>query len=136
MNGKMNGIDILEHSGEGYRRLVANAKWTLAGLNYAPRFDAENLAELERHNRTDETFVLLAGQATLLVGEKAARVPMEPLKLYNVRAGQWHHILVSPDARVLVAENADTSKDNTDYLDLATGRIFRKRPTFEEVLPD
>ena len=132
----MNGIDILEHAGDGYRRLVTNAKWTLAGLNYASRFDEGNLVELERHNQTDETFVLLAGQATLLVGETAVRVPMEPLKLYNVRAGIWHHIVVSKDARVLVAENADTSKDNTDYLDLATGRVFRKRPAFEEVLPD
>lgn len=133
---EMNGIDIREHDGLGYRRLVNNAKWTLASLNYAPRFDAQNVVELERHNRTDETFVLLSGEATLLVGETATRVPLAPLKYYNVRAGQWHHIIVSKDARVLVAENADTSKDNTDYLELATGRVFQKRPTFEEVLPD
>ena len=53
---EMNGIDIREHDGLGYRRLVNNAKWTLASLNYAPRFDAQNVVELERHNRTDETF--------------------------------------------------------------------------------
>lgn len=51
---------------------------------------------------------------------------MEPLKYYNIRAGQWHHIVVSKDARVLVAENSDTSRNNTDYLELATGRIFQK----------
>ncbi len=131
----MDGLDILEHGGTEYRRLVNNARWTLASLNWAPRFDEANLAELERHNRTDETFVLLHGKATLLLGEKAQRVEMEPLKYYNVRAGIWHHILVSRDARVLVAENADTSKDNTEYLSLATGKVFRKRPGFEEVLP-
>lgn len=91
---EMNGIDIREHDGLGYRRLVNNAKWTLASLNYAPRFDAQNVVELERHNRTDETFVLLSGAATLLVGETATRVPLAPLKYYNVRAGQWHHIIV------------------------------------------
>ena len=132
----MDGLDILEHTGGEYRRLVSNAKWTLASLNYAPRFDERNIVNLERHNLTDETFVLLAGSATLLVGEKAERVKMEPLKFYNVRAGIWHNIFVSKDARVLVAENANTSKDNTDYLDLRTGKVFRKRPTFEEVLPD
>ena len=132
----MNGVDILEHAGGEYRRLVSNAKWTLASLNYAPRFDEKNIVDLERHNLTDETFVLLAGKATLLVGEGAERVKMEPLKLYNVRAGVWHNIFVSKDARVLVAENANTSKDNTDYLDLESGNVFRKRPTFEEVLPD
>ena len=131
----MEGLDIKEYGGEGYLRLVNNAKWTLATLNYAARFDEANFVEMERHNLTDETFVLLQGSATLIVGEKAERLVMEPLKYYNVRAGIWHHILVSEDARVLVAENSDTSKDNTDYLELATGRIFRKFPEFEEVLP-
>ena len=132
----MNGIDIYDYRGEGYARQVNGAKWTLAALNYAARFDERNIADLERHNLTDETFVLLAGEATLLIGKDAERVKMEPLKYYNIRAGIWHNIIVSKDARVLVAENADTSKDNTDYLDLKTGKVFRKRPTFEEVLPD
>ena len=132
----MKGLDILEHCGIEYRRLVNNAKWTLASLNWAPRFDESNVCELERHNLTDETFVLLNGKATLLVGEKADRIEMEPLKYYNVRAGIWHHIIVSEDARVLVAENANTSKDNTEYLSLATGEVFRKYPEFEVVLPD
>ncbi len=132
----MIGLDILEHGGTEYRRLVNNAKWTLASLNWAPRFDEGNLTELERHILTDETFVLLQGKATLLLGEKAERVEMEPLKYYNVRAGIWHHITVSKDARVLVAENANTSKDNSEYLCLATGKVFRKRPVFEEILPD
>lgn len=132
----MKGLDIFEHTGAEYRRLVNNAKWTLASLNWAPRFDETAVSELERHNLMDETFVLLCGEATLLVGEKAEPVKMEPLKFYNVRAGIWHHIVVSKDARVLVAENADTSKDNTDYLSLASHTVFSKRPSFEEVLPD
>ena len=132
----MKGLDILEHSGTEYRRLVNNAKWTLASLNWGPRFDEKNIVDLERHNLTDEVFVLLQGSATLLIGEKAERVEMEPLKYYNVRAGIWHNIFVSKDARVLVAENANTSKDNTDYLSLETGKVFRKYPAFEEVLPD
>lgn len=131
----MKGLDILEHEGTEYRRLVNNAKWTLASLNWAPRFDEKNIRELERHNLTDEVFVLLKGKATLLIGEKAERVEMEPVKFYNVRAGIWHNIMVSEDARVLVAENANTSKDNSDFLCLETGKIFRKFPEFEEVLP-
>ena len=131
----MNGLDVLEYSGDGYSRVVSGAKWTVAALNYAERFDERNIVDLERHNLTDETFVLLSGEATLLVGEEAKRVNMEPLKFYNVRAGVWHNIVVTPGSRVLVAENADTSKDNTDYLDMKTRRIFKKRPSFEEVLP-
>ena len=130
----MNELDILEYTGESYCRLVSGAKWTVAALNYAERFDEKNIVDLERHNLTDEAFVLLAGEAALLVGERAERVKMEPLKVYNVRAGAWHNIFVSRDARVLVIENADTSKDNTEYRDLKTGKVFRKRPVFEEVV--
>ena len=131
----MKGLDILEYTGEDYARVVRGARWTVAALNYAPRFDERNIVDLERHNVTDETFVLLSGSATLIVGEDAERIQMEPLKIYNVRAGAWHNIFVSPDARVLVVENADTSKDNTEYLDLKTRKVFRKHPSFEEVLP-
>ncbi len=131
----MNGLDIFENSGDGYSRVVSGSKWTVASLNYAPRFDERNIVDLERHNLTDETFVLLSGSATLIVGDDAERILMEPLKIYNVRAGAWHNIVVSPDARVLVVENADTSKDNTEYLDLKTRKVFRKHPSFEEVLP-
>ena len=122
----MDGIDILSYSGEGYSRVVSGDKWTLAALNWAPRFELSNIVDLERHNLTDETFVLLQGKATLLVGENADKVEMEPLKYYNVRAGVWHNIAVSKDARVLIGENSDTSRDNTDYLSLETGKVYRK----------
>ena len=131
----MNGLDIIEYGGEGYKRLVNGAKWTLATLNHAERFNEANFAHLERHNLTDETFVLLSGEATLLIGAEAARVRMEPLKYYNVRAGIWHHIFVAPGTRVLVAENADTSLANSDYLDIRTGKVYQRRPAFEEVMP-
>ena len=119
-------LEILEYAGEGYKRVVDTGKWTLAALNYAERFDERNFVTLERHNLTDETFVLLAGEATLLVGEKEQKVQMEALKYYNIPAGGWHHIFVKPGTRVLVAEDSDTSKANTDYLEVATGRIFKK----------
>ena len=112
------GLDILEHAGEGYARVIDGPKWTVAELNYAERFDERKISYLERHNLTDETFVLLAGEATLLIGENAERVPLEMLKCYNVKAGVWHNIIVTPGTRVLVVENSDTSKENTDYLNL------------------
>ena len=117
----MEGLEVLEHAGEEYRRLVDGPKWTLASLNYAPRFDEANFEKLERHLLTDETFVLLCGRATLVVGEGAERVEMEPLRYYNVKAGVWHHIFVDPGTRVLVAENSDTSKANTEYMPVRAG---------------
>ena len=122
----MEGLEIFEHAGEGYKRLVDRPKWTVASLNYAQRFDENGITYLERHNLTDETFVLLTGEATLLVGREAGRVRMEPLKFYNIKAGVWHNIIVTPGTRVLVAENSDTSKDNSDFLDIKTGETFRR----------
>jgi len=109
------GLDVLEYLGEGYRRMVQGSKWTVAFLNYALRFDESEFRQLERHLLTDETFVLLEGEATLVIGGGARRVRMAPLKLYNVKMGVWHHIFLTPGARVLIAENADTSKENTEY---------------------
>lgn len=113
------GLDILEHTGEGYARVVDGPKWTVAELNYAEKFDADGISYLERHIETDETFVLLTGEATLLIGENAQRVHLETLKCYNVKAGVWHNIILTPGTRVLVVENSDTSRSNTDYLELA-----------------
>lgn len=30
--------------------------------------------------------------------------------------GVWHNILVTEDAKVLIVENADTGKHNSDYM--------------------
>lgn len=120
------GLEILRCEGEGYHRVVDGPKWTVAALDYAERFDEKNITCLERHNLTDETFVLLDGTATLLIGERAERVPLEPLTCYNVKAGTWHNIIVTPGTHTLIVENSDTGLANTDYLELATGRLFRR----------
>ena len=77
-------MKICECADEGYRRLVENPVWTVAVINYAPRFDAANFVRMERHMKTDEVFVLLAGRATLVVGETMERVEMEPTKVYTM----------------------------------------------------
>ncbi len=66
----------------------------------------------ERHLETDEAFVLLEGKALLI--EDDTEYEMEKCKVYNIKKGIWHHIVVSPDATVLVIENSNTSPDNTE----------------------
>ena len=84
--------------------------WTLGILRYCQRFS--KCGEMERHLLTDEVFVLLEGTATLITEEGA--YPMEKNALYNIPKGEWHHIVVSEDATVLVAENSNTAKENTE----------------------
>ena len=113
MNDK---IDILEHNGPGYATVMKFESWRVAVLNYAKEFDPETPLKLERHMETDEIFVLLDGNATLIIGEEKQRYVMEKNKVYNVRAGTWHHIHTDAEGKVLIVENVDTGRANTDYM--------------------
>ena len=108
------GLQVYETDVEDYRRLVDGSKWTVAALGHSERFDPRTPIRLERHLLTDETFVLLSGSATLILGESCERIPMERGKVYNITAGTWHHIQVEPGTQVLVIEDSDTSKANTE----------------------
>ena len=112
----MEGVEILYSQEEGYRPQVHFEAWRVAILRYAERFDRKNLSRVERHHLTDEVFVLLEGEATLVIGEKCEDCRMEVNKIYNVKKDVWHHIILSQDARVLVVENDNTGLDNTEYL--------------------
>ena len=70
--------------------------------------------------KTDEVFILLSGEATIIeggAGDAPADVvctKLRPLESCNLPAAVWHHIHVSRDGVVAIAENADTSKANTE----------------------
>jgi mannose-6-phosphate isomerase-like protein (cupin superfamily) len=109
-------MDIITYRGEGYSTVIKFGSWRTGLIRWAGRF--ESLTYFERHNLTDEVFILLEGRAVLYTADKdmnAERHEMESGTLYNVRAAEWHAVTLSRDALVMVVENADTSKDNTDY---------------------
>ncbi len=103
-------IDRQTHTGEGFRVLCESGEWKIGFLHYCERFSA--CTEMERHRLTDESFVLLAGRAILYTEQE--QIPMAPETLYTVPAGEWHHIVVSPDAAVMVVENRNTARENTE----------------------
>ena len=108
------GLEIREYTGEGYRRVFEFGAWTVAILNRNAEFTKNTY--VEAHLLTDEVFVLLRGSATLYIGAEREPVKMEPRKLYDVKAGTYHSIEVSPDASVLICENRDTCRDNSRYI--------------------
>ena len=115
MDEKLNGLlETYSYDGIGYQRGIVFEGWTVAVLNWEERF--EKIEKLERHNLTDEVFILVEGEATLILGEQMYTVPMEKNKFYNVRMGVWHAVRVSRDCKIIIVENANTSKQNTDYL--------------------
>ena len=92
--------------------------WRIGLISPAERFTEEGMTYLERHNMTDEVFILLQGNATLIIGEEKTYVPMETGILYNVEQSEWHHVLIEKDSIVAVVENKGTSKENTEYMEL------------------
>lgn len=121
-----NLLEIHEFTGIGYKPLIDFGAWRVAMLRYIDELIPDQIERVERHNETDEVFVLLAGQALLFIGqgddqlEALEPLRMQPLKQYNVRRGAWHVAILSRDASILLVENQNTGKTNTDYFPLNT----------------
>lgn len=118
-------LEIRTHENPGYLPLVDHGAWRVAVLNFCDELLPHNLTRLQRHDETDEVFVLLRGRCILFIGDGDAEagavvaVDLEPLKIHNVKRGVWHNHTLSRDASVLVVENRDTTYDNSPFCDLA-----------------
>ena len=106
----MENVTISRFDGTDFQVMTQFEGWKIGLLRHSQRFSA--CCQMERHLKTDEVFVLLEGSATLYVEDET--IPMDKCTVYNVKTGAWHHIVVSEDATVLVVENSNTSRDNTE----------------------
>lgn len=118
-------LEIRQYSGAGYQPLIDYGAWRVAILRWEEASLPGNITCMERHTQTDEVFVLLEGQATLILGGNSIKVDgihprkVDPGMLYNVKQDAWHTVLLSRDASILIVENRDTGKDNTEYCSLS-----------------
>ena len=119
-----NLLEVRQYTGEGYQPVIDFESWRVAILNYIEEIHPEKIDFVERHNETDEVFILMRGQGTLFLGEGQAKIErlhpvvMESGKLYNVKRGVWHTIVLSRDGSVLIVENRNTARENSSYLPL------------------
>ena len=107
-------MNTYKFDGTDFKAVFQTDEWKIGILRYSERFS--KLGCFERHLKTPEIFVLLEGEATLY--EKNGNgdiisISMEKNIVYEIEIAKWHHIVVSEDAYVLVVENSDTSKENT-----------------------
>lgn len=105
-------IEIYEYDGAGYEPTMHFGEWRVALMNYSD--DLAALKKYEHHLLTDEVFVLLDGKATLVVGDDKTEYKMEKFKIYNIKKGVWHGTVMSPDAKLLIVENQNTTADNSE----------------------
>ena len=110
-------IEIKENpkNGNGFDTLHTFEDWKVAFITSGAQYG--ELKMLKRHTKTDEVFVLVKGEATLYTAdgdEPLQTTGLEKEKLYVVGKNTWHHLKVSQDALIVVVENSDTTKENTE----------------------
>jgi len=117
-------IEISSYKGEGYTPMIDYNTWRVAILRYCDELLVENIKTMQKHNETDEVFVLLEGNCTLFVSgdsdtvDEIVAYKMEPLKLYNIKKGVWHTHTLDEKATVLIVENKDTCDQNSPTIHL------------------
>lgn len=117
-------VEVRNHEGNGYQPMIDYDKWRVAILRYYDELRPENINKMQRHNETDEVFVLLGGRCILFIGEgndtitSITGVDLEPQKIYNVKRGVWHSHTLSTDSSVLIVENRDTTTQNSPKMPL------------------
>jgi mannose-6-phosphate isomerase-like protein (cupin superfamily) len=62
-------LQVTEYTGEGYQPLVDYGSWRVAILRYIDELLPQNITNMQRHDETDEVFVLLSGRCILFLGE-------------------------------------------------------------------
>ena len=126
-------MEVLKYGfeGEGMTRVFENEKWMVGIKNWKPMNDIANINCLERHNETDELFILLKGRCTLLYANETAQgldiraVEMEPLKVYNIPRTLWHNTVTRHDTKLALIEDSSTGSANSDAIDLTPEQIKR-----------
>jgi len=118
-------VDIFDWDGPGYRHFVDHRGWRVALMNYEERFDLHHQEQVERHNGSDEVFVLTRGQGVLFTLTDAGLqvFDMQPGAIYNVTAGTWHSCIGLPDTSWLIVECDDVGAANTDFRTLAPAEL-------------
>lgn len=118
-------VEIREYDGAGYKPLIDYGAWRVAILRWDQSMLPEKMEYIERHTQTDEVFVLLNGQATLILGGNQSKVDrlsyqvMQRGKLYNVKQNAWHTVILSREASILIVENQDTGFENSEHCNLS-----------------
>ncbi len=117
-------LEICSYDGPGYQPLIDYNQWRVAILRSSDDLLPERIKTMQRHDETDEVFVLLAGRCILFIGEgndtitSISAVELKQCNIYNVKRGVWHSHTLNNDAVVLVVENRETTFQNSPKIPL------------------
>lgn len=122
----MKELEIVPLHETGYQPLVDFESWRVAALKFCEDLRPEQLHTMQKHDETDEVFLLLEGEFVLFLGGADAQphapqaVRLEPGRLYVVKRGVWHNHCMKPGGSVLIVENQNTCDDNSPICKVET----------------
>lgn len=112
---------------DGFETVFQNDAFKCAFISPSDQYSYGKIKLMKRHNDSDEVFVLLEGSAALLTRDDGAPHQITPLGkriAYNVTKGTWHHLAVSDDALVFVAESGSMKPENTESINVESEEIY------------
>ncbi|MGE5360638.1 MAG: hypothetical protein ACM3NQ_16605 [Bacteroidales bacterium] len=110
----------------GYKPILIRDGWQIGHLNYMPELAVDAIDRVERHNRTDEVFILFRGTSLLIAAAATSEglhfevTAMQPSVTYNIPAGCWHTIAMAPGDVVLIVERDNTHLEDVEYRGLSS----------------
>jgi mannose-6-phosphate isomerase-like protein (cupin superfamily) len=142
----MNEILQYAFDGQGLSRVYENNQWMVGIKNYKPANDIEGIDCVERHNETDELFILLEGECILCTPHEVnagspgtgvrpsldlalnpalelRALRMKPGRVYNIPKGLWHNTVTRSDPKLILVEAASTGSHNCDVLGLTDPQL-------------
>lgn len=108
-----------------FEPVIETGDWRIAVLRQCANVMPGDVQRVERHNETDEVFILTVGKADLIILEEIADkqkphvIPMQQNVAYNVKRSVWHHVNLSEDGHIFLFEKANTSTGNSEYMLIA-----------------
>ena len=72
-----NLLEITGYDGEGYVPLIDYSHWRVAELRYCEELEVDKLKDMQKHDETDEVFVLLEGDFTLFLGGNGEHISVQ-----------------------------------------------------------
>lgn len=118
-------IERYEIEEEGYHPFLIREGWQIAQLNADEKQRVENIVHIDIHHHTDEVFILIKGNAVLIIATIVDNEPMFELELmkpgiiYNIPVKTWHNIAMQEGSEVIIVEKENTHLSDFEFFDLS-----------------
>lgn len=114
-------LEVGESFEQRFKPVLSFEGWRVAMLRHSDATECNKFHQVERHNQTNEVFILTAGKADLIICEtgdipgETYVFPMIQNVAYNIPPLVWHHVVMSGEAHIIIFERADTTRENSNY---------------------